>query len=328
MPIVLPCATIFALLVATSVVQAQIPGYAGFYEPEPYLSVVEPLLPADPLPLSQFNQPPAAIGTFVFDFLVLDRSHVDPFNLVTVDGTDVLDASDFNFNETGAIRFSATIPSPCGVNLQFSYLGSHEFSARETFSGGVVQDQFFGTFGTQTQLEMTYEAPLDSFELNLRARQWERFSPMAGVRWVTLDESSTQLDIPNNLAFWGHSKNTMVGVQFGGEWLMGRIGLWRFESVLKAGVYYNDMNIEATTDLTYFNRKFRTTSFLGELSAMAVYEFTPYMSLRIGYQGLWMEGTALLFDQYDNFLYTTGNGSVDLGNVNFQGGYVGFDVTW
>ncbi|HJN11519.1 MAG TPA: hypothetical protein QF564_22750 [Pirellulaceae bacterium] len=61
---------------------------------------------------------------------------------------------------------------------------------------------------------------------------------------------------------------------------------------------------------------------------MAVYEFTPYMSFRIGYQGLWMEGTALLFDQYDNFLYTTGNGSVDLSNVNFQGGYVGFDVTW
>ncbi len=67
---------------------------------------------------------------------------------------------------------------------------------------------------------------------------------------------------------------------------------------------------------------------LGEVNAMAVYEFTPNARFRIGYQGMWIEGAALLYDQYDNFDLATGNGSVDLGSVNFQGGYLGCDVTW
>lgn len=328
MPKVLPCAAIVALLVATSLAQAQIYGTTGRYVTGPYHPTVEPLVPADPLSACEFNRPPAAIGTFTFDFLVLNRSHVDSHNLVTVNGTDVLDAADFTFGGKGAFRFTATTPSPCGVDLQFSYLGSHAFSGRESFSGAVVQDQFFGAVGTQTELAMVYEAPLDSFELNLRARQWERFVPLVGVRFVKFDESSTQLDVTNSLQFWGAAKNTMAGVQFGGEWLLGRVGRWRIESVLKAGVYYNDMNIEALAAAINFNRKFSTTSFLGEASLMAVYEFSPHATFRIGYQGLWLEGTAAIFDQYDNFDYMTGNGSVDLGSVDFQGGFAGFDVTW
>ena len=110
MPSVLPCATMFALLLATSVAQALIPGNQVFIPANPYLSVIEPLIPPHPLPGNAFNRPPAVIGTFVFDFLLLDRSHVGSFNLVTVDGIDVLDASDFDFDETGAIRFTATLP--------------------------------------------------------------------------------------------------------------------------------------------------------------------------------------------------------------------------
>lgn len=323
-----PCAIIFVLLVITSVAQGQIHGSAGRHGRGSYLSPVEPLIPADSPRACEFNRPPAAIGTFAFDFLIMERSQVDPFNLVTVDGVDVLDASDFNFDTTGGFRFTATLASPCGVDLQFAYLGIHELTATETYTGTVVQDQFFGVQGTQTELAMTYEAPLNSFEINLRSRQWERFVPLAGVRFVGFDESSTQLDVTNNLAFWGSAKNSLAGIQFGGEFLLGRLGRWRLDSALKAGVYYNDINIGALSADTDFTRKFSTTSFLGEFSMMAVYEFSPHASFRIGYQGLWMEGTALVYDQYDNFSYTTGNGTVDLGSVNFQGGYLGFDLTW
>lgn len=328
LPNVLPCATLCVLLVATSVAQAQ---WYGSPDGDPrgaYTSTIEPLIPADTLRACEFNRPEAVIGTFAFDFLFLDRGHVDSKTLVTVDGVDALDASDFDFDETGVFRFTATLPSPCGVDVQFSYLGSHEFSATQSFSGANVQDSFFGIFGSQTQLTMTYEAPLDSFELNLRARQWERFVPLAGVRFVSLNESSTQLDVTNSLTFLGDARNSMVGMQFGGEWLLADVGRWRLESMLKAGVYYTDINIESVTATTAFNRNFSTTSFLGEASLMVVYEFTPRASLRAGYQGLWMEGIALLYDQYDNFDAVTGNGSVDMGSVNFQGGYLGFDFTW
>ncbi|MCH2498594.1 MAG: hypothetical protein MK104_16480, partial [Erythrobacter sp.] len=68
---------------------------------------------------------------------------------------------------------------------------------------------------------------------------------------------------------------------------------------MKAGVYYNNMHVEATTALGGFIRRFNSTSFVGEVGAMAIFEFTPYSSFRIGYQGLWMEGAALVYDQYD-----------------------------
>ena len=328
MPNVLPCATMFALLVAASLAQAQTISHAGHHGHSPYLSTIEPLFPADPPSSCEFTRPPAAFGTFAFDFLIIERSHVDPMNLVTVDGVDVFSTTDFDFDASGAFRFTATFPSPCGVDFQFSYLGSHDFMATQTFTGGVVQDAFFGGVGTQTELYLMYEAPLDSFEMNFRARQWKRFAPLVGIRFVTLNETSFQLDVTNSVAGQSSAKNTLVGIQFGGEWLLGRAGKWRLESVLKGGVYYNDMNIEASALNVDFNRWFSTTAFVGEASLMAVYEFAPHASFRIGYQGLWLEGTALLFDQYDNFHYTTGNGSVDLGSVNFQGGYAGFDLTW
>jgi hypothetical protein len=217
-PIVLLCATLFALRVATSVAQAQFPGYADPYAPEPaYLSVVEQLFPAHPPEISAFNRPPAYIGTFAFDFLLLSRSHVDSFNLVTVDGTLAQDTRNFGFGASGAIRFTAEIPSPCGVDLQVSYLSSHEFNKTKTFTGAVVRDRLFNQENTSTGVEITYEAPLDSIEVNLRARQWERFAPLAGLRIVQLDELSLHVDPTNGDTDRGVARNRLLGMQFGGE---------------------------------------------------------------------------------------------------------------
>ena len=330
-PIVFLCETLFALWVATSVAQAQVGSYTDPYAPEPpYLSVVEQLFPAHPPAVSAFNRPPAAVGTFTLDFLLLNRSRLDSNNLMTVDGADSQDAADMDFGTTGAIRFTAVLPSPCGVDLQFSYLSSHEFMEVRSYSGGTVLSRLFnGTATASTTREIAYEAPLDSFELNLRARQWERFAPLVGLRLVTLDEVSLQRNLAVDTGrVAGYSYNRMAGMQFGGEWLVGQVGRWRCEAVLKAGFFYNAMSIEGYSSNANMQRRFSSTSFLGEVNAMVVYVFTPNARFRIGYQGLWMEGVALLYDQYDNFDLTNGNGSVDLGSLNFQGGYLGFDITW
>lgn len=327
MPNLSLCAITLVWLMATAVAQAQTLGLGNYADP-PYFSTVETLLPDGAPGNTALPRPLAAIGTFTLDLMVLKRSRMDPFTLVTVDGVDVLDASTFDFDETGAMRFTATLPGQDGVDLEFSYLGSHEFSAAAAFTGGSVEDQFFQIVAPVTELGIVYEAPLDSFEINTRVHHWERFSPLIGVRYTSLNESSLQTDITNGLDFWGSAKNSLTGIQIGGQTLWAQTGPWRLESDIKAGVYYNDMNIEALAATVDFNRKFSTTAFLGEVRLTLIYQFSSHGSLRFGYQGLWMEGTALLYDQYDNFHYTNGNGSVDLGSVNFQGGFAGFDLTW
>ena len=41
-----------------------------------------------------------------------------------------------------------------------------------------------------------------------------------------------------------------------------------------------------------------------------------------------IDGVALAPDQSNNFRLATGEGSLDLGSVFYQGGHVGIDITW
>ncbi len=311
------------------------PPYYSGNQPGPVYydqAVIEPpsrsLIEPDSLDCCQFNRQPAFLGTFAMDFVVFTRSDVDSLNLVTVDGANALDARQLDFDETLAYRITATLPSSCGCDLQFSYLGSHEFRAAQTFTGMNVEDFFFGVTGSQTRLQMEYESMLDSFEINVRTRQWQRVAPLAGFRIARLDESARQRDLVANRSFFGGTDNLLVGGQFGADLFLARSGPWRLESSIRAGFYYNDIDVDGRTANFSFDRHFSQTAFWGEVNLVTIFELGPHAAIRIGYQGVWLEGVALLFDQYDNFNVTTGNGSLDLGSVYYHGGFAGFELTW
>lgn len=289
----------------------------------PSNSFVQP----DPLATCCPIRPKAWVGTFDFDLLILRRSRVDSLDLVSVGGVDVLDARDLDFDESFAFRVTATLPSDCGCDLQISYLTSHDFRDSAEFTGA-VQDVFFDLVGNVTELDLQYESNLDSLEFNIRSRQWKTVAPIAGLRFLQIDETAEQIDVTNSLQFTGNVDNELYGFQLGADVLLGQWGPVRLESTIKGGVYYNDVNLLGDTATVDLNRSFSHIAFVGEVGIAGVWQLGPRHAVRIGYQSMLFDGVAMLFDQYDNFSITTGQGSLDLGRTSYLGGFISFEATW
>ena len=273
-------------------------------------------------------RPAAWLATFDFDVLVLRRSRVNSLNLVTINGTDALNARDLNFDESFAFRFAATLSSDCGCDLQFNYLTSRDFSDSVELTGTNVQDFFFGLTGSQTDLDVRYKSDFDSLEVNVRSRQWEGVAPLAGFRVIQVDEMTNQLDVTNNLTFAGRADNQLYGFQLGADAILARWGNARLESTVKGGVYYNSLDLSGETATASLNRSFSHVAFAGEVTIAGVLQVGPHVAARLGYQALLLDGIALIFDQYDNFDITTGSGSLDLGRARYVGGFVSLEFTW
>lgn len=263
--------------------------------------------------------------------LLLNRSDPDFENIVTENGgPSVLDTTDMNFETEAGFRFQWTFESDCGTDLQFAYMGSRGFFRARTVIGTDVRGILFNGTASSSATSVTsmYESHLDSGELNFRARHWLHIAPIVGIRVLQLEDYLQHTNDTGSIR--AMTDNELCGVHFGFEGVAFRYGPWTLEGTVKAGVFYNNMDVLATSANINFVRRFRQTSFLGDLNVLLRYQFTPRLSMRVGYQALWLDGVALIPDQFDNFDVSTSpvQGRVDLTTVEYHGAVIGLEATW
>jgi hypothetical protein len=185
---------------------------------------------------------------------------------------------------------------------------------------------------------------LSSVEINSRTRRWSRFAPLAGIRYIGLEDQFDRLvgDSSSALAT-SKADNDLWGFQIGGEALLWETGPARLQSTVKGGVFYNDLKLQTggvditvTNPITMVSRTVDPTasfssdniSFFGEVNLEFAYYICPQVAIRAGYTAMWLDGVALAPDQHDNFAVEAGFGDFDLGTVMYHGSYVGAEVAW
>ncbi len=72
------------------------------------------------------------------------------------------------------------------------------------------------------------------------------------------------------------------------------------EGVIKAGVFGNFSDLTMTVVDSPLGDKITHTSVLGEIGLMGIFQVTPHLSVRGGYQALWLDGIAIAADQFEN----------------------------
>ena len=278
------------------------------------------------------TRPPARFGTAVFDVLILNRSRADHANLVreNAGGAIVLNSSGLPLSAGSGFRFKWTSDSDCGTDLQFIYLGSHDLQTSATVTGTDLRGLLFGSSASTggPSLTTNYESLLDSGEINLRTRQWRNIAPIAGLRVLQVEDSI----LHTSAAGVGSAMcdNELYGFQLGFEGVVFQQGRWSVEGIMKAGVFYNNLDVMMNTANIDFTRHFHQTSFIGEASLFMRYRLAQCLSFYAGYQGLWLDGVALIPDQFDNFSPGPSpvQGRADLTTVEYHGGLIGFEATW
>jgi hypothetical protein len=160
---------------------------------------------------------------------------------------------------------------------------------------------------------------------------------LCGLRYVSFDEDFSlasnnrrqQVDARYDIG----TDNDLYGFQIGARWrgYRNRLGL---ETLGKAGIYYNDASqhqllVDQLPSNPITIRDTRDSSsdvaFLGEFGVSLLCEVTPGLTLRGGYNLLWIEGVALAPDQLD-FAFPGGSQGIDIaGGVFYHGASVGLE---
>jgi hypothetical protein len=267
-------------------------------------------------------------------------------------GTVLLNASDFDFGPRSGIDATLTYYRNCDTGFDVRYLWVDDYNANVAFAvptgtsllNTTPNSYFIG--GGAIPADFRYLSKLQTVEVNLR-KKLQRFDLLLGFRYADFHESLEGAYTSGALTeteTWSADRNSLYGVQAGGEAV-----LWesacrtvRVDGFGKAGVYYNDIH---TSFETRFFNDFNNpvvasagnsqAAFLGELGINAAYQATEHLSLRAGYQVLWLSGVATAGRQVPataNFNGTGGRtiaSSVDGGSSIFYHGFnAGLEVAW
>jgi hypothetical protein len=271
------------------------------------------------------------------DVLVLTRSAPGRNNVLFAGAVTnpVLNAKDLGFDARAGVRVGLLADSPCGCDLQFTYMGLPRATVGESRQGAGLFYTFYGQPSPVGVNDFTayYRSQFDSIQLSIRSRQWERIAPVAGLRFTYLDEKFDIVETANpNSSVSSSVTNHLYGVQFGAQGLIWDWGPTRIETTALGGFAINDVAVGAAATsaagaVQYLDRRFSHMAFTGEILASWVYQVSPCAAVRLGYQALWLEGVGLAPDQVDNFRAATNEGSLDISGTFYQGGYVGFELT-
>ena len=271
---------------------------------------------------------------FTADLLILSRSGPDAAGLFydADTGAELLNAEDLVPPAEAGVRLGMIFFDECGYDIEWSYLGTDRFVAERTRSSETaVTFPFFGGFPVDPSdtYSVSYASRLRSGELNLRHRWTERIALLAGLRVVELKE---RFDITDgNGGFFSSTDNDLYGGQFGGDLMLLTILRSQLFTTLKAGVYYNNADVMAEASgaggqLIQFIDDEDELALVGDVVVGMLIPMGPRADLRIGYQGIFLDGVGVAPDQSDDFSLFTASGSLDESTVFFHGGFLGVDL--
>ncbi|MEO8495216.1 MAG: hypothetical protein ABI614_09110 [Planctomycetota bacterium] len=284
---------------------------------------------------------PCWLGQSSIDLLLLGRSDADSRTIVTEAGTGnpLLNTADLGFPVAAGFRANLVLPGANGCDLVFNYLGA-KFDNSRVNSAATARYDFFEfpalAPSAGTSFQTSYTSTLNSVEVNGRLRQWCRFAPLAGFRFIQLGDEFNRLsgDGTSDLLL-STTGNQLWGFQIGGEALLCDWGAFRLQSTTKAGVFVNHLTLDTgggsiTVPMFDPMASFSTNhaAFFGEVNLELAYRVGPHFSIRVGGTAMWLDGVALAPDQHDNFNLQTQVGTFDFGTVMYYGGYLGGEFTW
>lgn len=239
-----------------------------------------------------------------------------------------------SFDYSPGFRLSATKIVGPGTNVEVGYFGATNWAstARVTaanFLYSVLSDfgeQFDPVGFVQTDIadlhRISYSSDLNSLEVNLRRRFvspdcWLHTSALMGVRYVRIEEDFThQTKVqrvdrtvqPPDLILAGmdyqvKTKNDLIGYQLGGDFWACILPAWKFGGDLKGGIYGNHARQKTYIDtggIPLLEADGVTqVSFTGEANLWLVYHITSRMTLRGGYQFLYISSIALAPENFN-----------------------------
>jgi hypothetical protein len=286
-----------------------------------------------------------------------------------IGGPIVLQTDDLDFEEEPSFRFSAAFQAGPGSNYEFTYYGLFHYSDRafvnspgdtlfSVFSGfGLAPPNGFAETDSSDFQQIVYTSTFDSFEVNFRQRWMSancryQGSWLIGARHFMLDEEFQYLTsssfnsptpAPAQATFDVVTFNNLTGMQVGGDlWICLIPGL-RLGAEAKAGVYYNDMDVNtdiaATTTPVGFREELdqNDVALLGDASVYLTYRLTYQWTARFGYHALYVEGVALAGENFNTtppaILFPTAPGTRvptvnDDGEIFYHGWFGGVEFMW
>ncbi len=280
-------------------------------------------------------------------FRVLGRYDIGPLSVVEFGYTGIFDYSDSATvnDQTGNLYSLFSRPAP-GVG-QFGVN-----PAGVSIPGGPLP---FTERAIQHRISL--DSDLQTAEITYR-RYWLGWFPrvsgtlLAGFRYTKVNETFQfdSLGTPNvdpvftNPAFQYTTDaiNNLAGFQAGGDMWVGLMQGLRIGAEGKAGIYNNHYNLstrirdgEADSLTTLLSEEFRDNkvAFIGEASVDVVADILPSVSLRAGYEVLYLDSLVLAGENF-NQTSPYGNQGVRVPFVNndgelfYHGAHAGIEYIW
>ncbi|HEY4761470.1 MAG TPA: BBP7 family outer membrane beta-barrel protein [Thermoguttaceae bacterium] len=250
--------------------------------------------------------------TATADIIFLDRIGSKSQTLVRetdrqspTDGV-LLDSKDFDFGFRGGPRVSLIRHGDNCYDLEFLYFQIDgwrssrrvdiDLPGEDGIEFSVPGHDVYSTFDP---MKFDYDSKLYNAELNVRWAQTCRITMLAGFRWAKLRENfAGELEDTIDIPFWNtETVNNLYGFQIGADAKLWQCCRFSINGLLKAGIYAN--HAEQTSWLQYDEYEGSAsgstdhTAFLGEIGLVGKYQVNDCLTLRIGYQLLWLDGVAL-----------------------------------
>jgi hypothetical protein len=327
----------------------------------PILEPLESVEPGDGLPLDVAVEPgeiPAerAWGDWRVRIgaLFLSRPHPPAWHLndYLLYNNRIINAADLDFPIGPATDVSLRLPGSI-VDLDFRYFGVSQAVARTGPIPGSIWVNwgrpFYNADPSNDPAQpspSTFEIPfenrasltswLQSAELNLRREVHPSIALLAGFRYVQFREQWAILQVVPDLT-WSSvtiARSELFGLQVGGEALLFRFQRLRLEGAAKAGVFGNSASSSELVSARIHHISIGASedarrgavAFVGDINLNAALQLTRSISLRGGYQLLWLAGVATATDQLKGLKYPLA--TVTDGSTFFHGAMVGLECGW
>ncbi len=230
-------------------------------------------------------------------------------------GLPLLNANGLDSTAAAGPRLSVIRFDKCtGLGIEATYLRAANFRSQRPLPLNSAYQYALAPPGIFSE---TPAAPFDSgnvnlgsriqsFELNRLISHGSNIRWIAGFRWIEWQEEFTLTDTVSTLGindfYQTNCFNDLYGGQIGLDANLLRLGWFRLDSLIKAGVYYNtavQSSVYTTNDpaspgtaSVAVGETPASGAFAGELGVTGVFPLTSCIDFRLGYFGLWLSGIA------------------------------------
>jgi hypothetical protein len=230
------------------------------------------------------------------------------------------------------LRYFAVVGFAANVGLNTTASPPFLPSAVVNFAGPSIAYNSLAP-ATLSSLASNY-SQLRSFEADFRENVSPALTVLAGYRHIDLNErifgQFSRLGVNTDL-FSIQGFNRMDGFQLGGEAVLWRPGAGRFrlEGGAKVGVFGDATSNYGNYDAMVATASGAHTALMTEWSVTAVYQITPQIAARVGYQGLLLDGVALASEQIGVLNPSAHTGTVEnSGTPIYQGLVANLEYAW